>query len=181
MANVNAKCTNCGENILIDDVKDADICPHCNTAFVTEKAIKLYNQTPEQIQQNKKTHQAIRDHRLKGTAAQCVFCYFVNHYLLLRAFPQKNQTRLAYLFPKICFVFCEVLAHFSPIKSRNELWGSRLYFFLDRKESNYDLGTRFGFDRAKGNRHVGSRIAVRARADLTAAGDIAEHFAQPPL
>ena len=63
MANVNAKCTNCGENILIDDVKDADICPHCNTAFVTEKAIKLYNQTPEQIQQNKK---AVRRHVFKS-------------------------------------------------------------------------------------------------------------------
>ena len=33
---VNAKCTNCGENILIDDNKEA---------FITEKAIKLYKES----------------------------------------------------------------------------------------------------------------------------------------
>ena len=42
MAKVNAKCTNCGEVILIESKNDANICPHCNCAFVTEKAIKLY-------------------------------------------------------------------------------------------------------------------------------------------
>ena len=42
---VNAKCTNCGENILIDDNKEANICPNCNNAFITEKAIKLYNES----------------------------------------------------------------------------------------------------------------------------------------
>ena len=45
MAKVNAKCTNCSEEILIDDMHDAEICPVCNTAFVTEKALKLYNDT----------------------------------------------------------------------------------------------------------------------------------------
>ena len=43
MALVNAKCTNCGEEILIDDIKDAHVCSKCNNAFVTEKAITLYN------------------------------------------------------------------------------------------------------------------------------------------
>lgn len=42
---VNAKCTNCGENILIDDNKEANICPNCNNAFITEKAIKLYKES----------------------------------------------------------------------------------------------------------------------------------------
>lgn len=43
MAQVNAKCTNCNAEIIIDNEKDADICPNCNTAFVSEKAIRLYN------------------------------------------------------------------------------------------------------------------------------------------
>ena len=34
-----AKCPNCGANIRIDKDKDAGICPHCGTAFVTEKVI----------------------------------------------------------------------------------------------------------------------------------------------
>ena len=42
MAQVNAKCTNCNQEIIIDDQKDADICSFCNKAFVSEKAIKLY-------------------------------------------------------------------------------------------------------------------------------------------
>ena len=44
MAQVNAKCTNCGENIIIDDNKEANICPNCKEAFITEKAIKLLNE-----------------------------------------------------------------------------------------------------------------------------------------
>ena len=47
MAQVNAKCTNCNQEILIDDTKDAHVCSNCNEAFVTEKAIKLYNYNPE--------------------------------------------------------------------------------------------------------------------------------------
>ena len=39
------KCTVCGEVVTINDVNDANICPRCNSAFVTEKAIKLYEQT----------------------------------------------------------------------------------------------------------------------------------------
>ena len=45
MMQVNAKCTNCGENILIDNNNEANICPNCNKAFITEKAIKLYNES----------------------------------------------------------------------------------------------------------------------------------------
>ena len=47
MALVNAKCTNCNKEILIDDTKDAHVCSNCNEAFVTEKAIKLYNYNSE--------------------------------------------------------------------------------------------------------------------------------------
>lgn len=43
MAFVAAKCTQCGANIEVDDTKDAGICQHCGTAFVTEKAINNYN------------------------------------------------------------------------------------------------------------------------------------------
>lgn len=51
MAQVNAKCTNCNQEIVIDDLKDADICPHCNMAFVSEKAIKLYKLDSEEEKQ----------------------------------------------------------------------------------------------------------------------------------
>lgn len=43
MAFVAAKCTQCGANIEVDDTKDAGICQHCGTAFVTEKVINNYN------------------------------------------------------------------------------------------------------------------------------------------
>ena len=43
MAQEQAKCTNCGELLLIDSEKDAFICPKCNNPFVTEKAIALFN------------------------------------------------------------------------------------------------------------------------------------------
>lgn len=39
---VPAKCTQCGANIEIDDTKEAGICQHCGTAFITEKAINNY-------------------------------------------------------------------------------------------------------------------------------------------
>jgi DNA-directed RNA polymerase subunit RPC12/RpoP len=51
MAQVNAKCTNCNQEIIIDDQKDADICPYCNKAFVSEKAIKLYKLDSEEEKQ----------------------------------------------------------------------------------------------------------------------------------
>ena len=43
-ATVNAKCTDCGEVILIDESKDANICPKCGNAFVSEKAISLFKE-----------------------------------------------------------------------------------------------------------------------------------------
>ena len=42
---VQAKCTNCGANLEIDNTKDAAICPYCGTAFIVEKAINNYNTT----------------------------------------------------------------------------------------------------------------------------------------
>ncbi len=59
MARVNAKCTNCGENILIDDNKEANVCPICKEAFITNKAIRLFNADTEKevlIKENKKRH-----------------------------------------------------------------------------------------------------------------------------
>ena len=40
---VAAKCTQCGSNIEVDNTKEAGICSHCGTAFITEKVIKNYN------------------------------------------------------------------------------------------------------------------------------------------
>ncbi len=42
---VNAKCTNCGANLKVDNTKDATICEHCGSAFIVEKAINNYNIT----------------------------------------------------------------------------------------------------------------------------------------
>lgn len=42
---VEAKCTNCGGALRVDSERDAAICPYCNSAFVVEKAINLYNAT----------------------------------------------------------------------------------------------------------------------------------------
>lgn len=42
---VNAKCTNCGANLNIDNSKEAAICDHCGSAFIVEKAIQNYNIT----------------------------------------------------------------------------------------------------------------------------------------
>lgn len=43
MGFVPAKCTQCGANIEVDETKEASICQHCGTAFITEKAIINYN------------------------------------------------------------------------------------------------------------------------------------------
>lgn len=45
MALVPAICTQCGAKLEVDDTRDAAICQHCGTAFVTEKAINNYNIT----------------------------------------------------------------------------------------------------------------------------------------
>lgn len=37
-----AKCTQCGANIEVDSAHEAGICPHCGTAFITEKAVNNY-------------------------------------------------------------------------------------------------------------------------------------------
>lgn len=39
---VNAKCTNCGATLSVDNTKDALICQFCGSAFVVEKAINNY-------------------------------------------------------------------------------------------------------------------------------------------
>lgn len=54
MAQVNAKCPNCGEYIIIDDKKEANICPNCSDAFITDKAITLFNGSAEKEQGIKK-------------------------------------------------------------------------------------------------------------------------------
>lgn len=45
MALVEAKCTNCGGKLKIDNEKDAAICPYCGSTFIVEKGIQLYNQS----------------------------------------------------------------------------------------------------------------------------------------
>lgn len=43
MGFIPARCTQCGAEINVDDTKDAGICEHCGTPFVTEKVIKNFN------------------------------------------------------------------------------------------------------------------------------------------
>lgn len=43
MSLVNCKCTNCGSNLSVDDMKDAAICEYCGSAFIVEKAVNNYN------------------------------------------------------------------------------------------------------------------------------------------
>ena len=45
MSLVQAKCTNCGASIEVDPQMEAGICPYCNTAYITQKAIVNYNTT----------------------------------------------------------------------------------------------------------------------------------------
>ena len=40
---VQAKCTNCGANLEVENTKDAAICPFCGTPYVVEKAVNNYN------------------------------------------------------------------------------------------------------------------------------------------
>ena len=40
---VNAKCTNCGGTLQVDNAKEAAVCPFCGSAFIVEKAVQNYN------------------------------------------------------------------------------------------------------------------------------------------
>lgn len=40
---VNAKCTNCGANLTVDDAKDAAVCEFCGAAYIVEKAVRNYH------------------------------------------------------------------------------------------------------------------------------------------
>ncbi|MBP5607034.1 MAG: hypothetical protein J6X66_02020 [Lachnospiraceae bacterium] len=43
MPMVKAQCTNCGGALEVDDSKEAAVCPFCNTPYIIEKAVNLYN------------------------------------------------------------------------------------------------------------------------------------------
>ena len=82
MAQVNAKCTNCNQFLVIDDQEDADICPHCNKAFVSEKAIKLYNHDTEEKQVRSIKRRHVFKSFLKGV--WLVFkCFLYLFYVIL--------------------------------------------------------------------------------------------------
>ncbi len=53
MAQYNAKCPNCKVDIFVDSNKEANICPNCKEAFITEKAIKLYSASACNEMQNR--------------------------------------------------------------------------------------------------------------------------------
>lgn len=84
MAKVNAKCTSCGEVIVIESKNDANICPHCETPFVTEKAIKLYKKSP--VEGEKTSAKVKRFFKMFGSALllilQCIW-YLICSILLI--------------------------------------------------------------------------------------------------
>ena len=43
MTLVAAKCTQCGANLQVDPNSETTVCDYCNTAFITERAIKHYH------------------------------------------------------------------------------------------------------------------------------------------
>src|SRR5690554_6256154 len=70
---INAKCTNCGAVIEINEAtkeSGALVCPACDTAFVTENAIEfaaIKNQQAEKINNLRKMlHDAVRVNNIKG-------------------------------------------------------------------------------------------------------------------
>ena len=64
MAQVEVICTNCNQIVCVDSEKEANVCPNCKEAFVTEKAMVLYNknqndsnsQRAEEIKTKKQRH-----------------------------------------------------------------------------------------------------------------------------
>lgn len=49
MASIKARCTNCGEEIMTDNSRDAAICPFCMEPYVVEKAIRKYGYSEEEL------------------------------------------------------------------------------------------------------------------------------------
>lgn len=43
MAKIEVVCTNCNKTVSVNNEKEANVCPNCGEAFVTEKALTLYN------------------------------------------------------------------------------------------------------------------------------------------
>jgi len=83
MGLVEAKCTQCGANITVDNNKDAGICPHCNAAYIVEKAIKNYD-TTNNIQNQPNTY--YDESEFKKEKKQCKVLlknYFINKSILL--------------------------------------------------------------------------------------------------
>lgn len=52
MPMVNAKCTNCGGTLQVDDDKEAAVCPFCGSAFIVEKAVQNFNITNNIVTNN---------------------------------------------------------------------------------------------------------------------------------
>lgn len=43
MAQVKAKCTNCGTTLFVESMEEASICPQCGAAFIVKNAIDNFN------------------------------------------------------------------------------------------------------------------------------------------
>ncbi len=68
---VNAKCTNCGANLTVDESKDAAICEFCGSAYIVEKAVQNYNVTIHAHTVN--IYNIGNKNEFSSNAVQCVY------------------------------------------------------------------------------------------------------------
>ena len=63
---INAKCTNCGGVLQVEQGKDAMVCPFCGSAFIVEKAVQNFNVTNNIRADVVNIYQGQKDFTVKG-------------------------------------------------------------------------------------------------------------------
>lgn len=63
MAKIEVICTNCNKIVCVDNEKEANVCPNCGEAFVTEKALTLYNLQCAENLENSRHEQNLKKQR----------------------------------------------------------------------------------------------------------------------
>ena len=116
----NAKCTNCGANIEVNENSDAGVCKYCNAAYVTEKAIELYNSNVS----NSSTNNAntIVNNYYNGPATQAVQENKVQYVRFAPPRPKINVGLAVFL----CFFYIIPGAiYISSVKKKQEEWDEK--------------------------------------------------------
>ncbi len=58
---VQAKCTNCGASLLVDDAKEAAICQYCGAAYIVEQAISKFGTMKDPVALHSLGDEAVAD------------------------------------------------------------------------------------------------------------------------